>query len=255
MAAFMNGYRTMNRIFPFLLAALLIVVAPVYAADNERTVKSVHFAKGSSDTVIKDSIHGYHFVDYQLRAGAGQTLKVSLQTSNGANYFNVLPPGSADVAMYNASTAGNRFEGLLPDDGVYSIRVYLMRAAARRNERADFSLSIGVTGKPLRPVSAKVDALIPGTPFHAKTIAPCVPAYSQVRECEALVIRRGFDGTATVVVRWDKTATRRILFVKGQPVVSDAMQPMSHTRDEKGWIVRFYKDESFVVPEPLVFGG
>jgi len=245
----------MNRIFPLLLAALLLAVASVYAAESERTVKPVHFAKGSSDTVIKDSILGYHTIDYQFRAAAGQTLKVSLQTANGANYFNILPPGSVDVAMYNASTGGNRFEGLLPYDGVYSVRIYLMRSAARRNERAYFSLAIDVTGKPLVAVSAKVDAVIPGTPFHAMTTAPCTPAYTQARECEAWVIRRGFDGTATVELRWDKTAKLRILFVKGKPVASDTMHAMTYTRDEKGWIVRFGKDESFVVPEPLVFGG
>jgi len=237
------------------IPVLLLAGMPAHAADNERTVQAVHFAPGSSSVIIKDSIRGYHYVDYQLRAGAGQTLQVSLQTGNSANYFNILPPGSVDAGMYNASTSGNRFEGLLPDDGVYSIRVYLMRSAARRNERADFSLTIGVTGKPLAPVSARVDALIPGTPFHARTMAPCMPAYSQARECEASVIRRDHDGTATVVLRWDKKITRRILFLQGKPVASDAMQEMTYTRDDKGWVVRFYRDESFVIPEPLVFGG
>lgn len=244
-----------NRLTCAWLAALLLAIAPLAAADTERQVQSVQFAPGSSSTVIKGSIHGYHYIDYQLRAAAGQTLKISLQTANGANYFNILPPGSVDVAMYNASTGGNRYEGLLPDDGVYSIRVYLMRSAARRNERADFSLSIGVTGKPLIPLSARVDALISGTRFHARTTAHCVPFYQQPRDCEASVIRRGNDGTATVELRWDKTSTRHILFIQGKPVASDAMQTMTYTRDEKGWIVRFGKDESFVVPEPLVFGG
>lgn len=237
------------------MAVLLLAGMPAHAAENERTVQAVHFAQGSSSAVIKGSIHGYHYIDYQLRAGAGQTLKVSLLTANGANYFNILPPGSVDVAMYIASTGGNRFEGLLPDDGVYTVRVYLMRAAARRNERADFSLAIGLTGKALIPVSAKVDAVIPGTPFHARTTAPCVPAYSQARECEALVIRRGFDGTATVELRWDKTSKLRILFLKGKPVASDTVQAMTYERDEKGWVVRVNKYESFVIPEPLVFGG
>lgn len=60
-----------------------------------------------------------------------------------------------------------------------------MRTAARRNERANFSLSIGVTGKPLVAVLAKVDAVFPATYFHAKTTVPCAPSYRETRECEA----------------------------------------------------------------------
>lgn len=74
------------------------------AATTERNVKEVHFPEGSSSAVIKGSIQGYSYVYHQLRAAAGETINASLQTANGANYFKVLPPGSFNVAMYNAST-------------------------------------------------------------------------------------------------------------------------------------------------------
>jgi heat shock protein HslJ len=225
------------------------------AQDKERTVKPVRFAPGKTSTVIKGRITGYNYVDYQLRAAAGQTMTVSMTGSNGANYFNVLPPDSTDVAMFNGQMADNRFTGLLPTDGIYSLRVYLMRSAARRNESSDFTLSVAITGQPLKPVSAKVDAVIPGTPYHAQTTTPCAPAYSQARECEARVIRRGFDGTATVELRWGDNGMRRILFIKGEPKAADAMQPMTFTRNARGWIVRFDDHERFEIPEPLVFGG
>jgi heat shock protein HslJ len=223
--------------------------------DKERTVKPVKFAPGTTSTVIKGRITGYNYVDYQLRAAAGQTMTVSLKGSNGANYINVLPPDSADVAMFNGQHADNRFTGLLPTDGIYSLRVYLMRSAARRNESSDFTLSVAITGQPLKPVSSKVDAVIPGTPYHAQTTTPCAPAYSQARECEARVIRRGFDGTATVELRWGDNGLRRILFVKGEPKAADTSQPMTFTRNERGWSVKFGEDEHFEIPDPLVFGG
>jgi heat shock protein HslJ len=225
------------------------------AQDKERTVRPVKFAPGKSSTVIKGRIVGRQYIDYQLRAAAGQTMTASLKGSNGANYFNVLPPGSVDVGMFSGQMAGNRYTGMLPTDGVYTLRVYLMRSAARRDESSDFSLALSITGQPLKAVSAKTDALIHGTPYHAQTTAPCLPAYSPVRECDARVIRRGFDGTATVDLRWGDNGLRSILFVKGVPKAADTSQPMSFTRNERGWMVKFGDDEQFEIPEPLVFGG
>jgi hypothetical protein len=234
---------------------LLVFPTAVSAAESGRTIKEVQFAKGSSTAVIKGRITGYNYVDYQLRAGAGQTMKVAMQVTNLANYYNILPPGSPDAAMYIGQTGENKFDGLLPDDGVYTIRVYLMRSAARRKESSDYTLSVGITGKPLPPVSPKIDAVLSGTHYHAKGIVKCEPKYTKARECEALVIRRTFDGTATVELRWDKSGKRRILFVKGKPEVADVPWPMTFTRNERGWVVVFGGDERFEIPEALVFGG
>lgn len=223
--------------------------------DSERIVRRVQFGKGSSSAVIRERIVGRQYVDHELLAGAGQRMTVSLKASNGATYFNLLPPASRDAAMAIGEQIGNRFDGLLPDDGVYTIRVFLYRAAARRNEASDFTLSIGVTGTPLKPVPVATDAVLPGTRHHASTTTPCEPLYSQARTCEALVVRRGFDGTATVELRWDGDRQRRILFVKGEPKAADAPQAMSFTRNERGWRVSFNGEEHFEIPEPLVYGG
>ena len=238
--------------------ALALAVAPVllWAADAERTVKPVQFAKGSSTASLKGRITGYNYVDYQLRAGAGQKIQAGMQASNRAGYFNLLPPGSNDVAMYIGQLGDNRFEGLLPDDGVYTLRVYLIRAAARRKESSDYTLTVSVTGKALPALSPKADALVPGTRFHATTTVRCAPQYSQVRECEAGVVRRGRDGTATVELRWDQAGKRRILFVKGKPEAADVPQAFTFSRNEhRDFVLMFGTDERFEVPEALVFGG
>ena len=146
-----------------------------------------------------------------------------MQTSNGANYFNILPPGSRDIAMFVGSSSGNSFLGVLPTDGDYAIRVYLMRSAARRNEAASYKLTVGVTGQALAATPAAKDALIPGTSFHASATIACTPPYvASTKECDAFVIRRGFDGTATVEVRWGEGLKRRILFAKGKAVAADS---------------------------------
>ncbi|NJD24902.1 MAG: META domain-containing protein [Betaproteobacteria bacterium] len=237
--------------------------APVHTAgteqDKDRVVKPVRFAKGKSEAVIRDRIAGRQYVDYQLRASAGQRMTVKLEGSNGANYFNLLPPGRLDEAMAIGEFSDNRFEGLLPDDGLYTIRVFLLRSAGRRNETSDFTLAVGIAGAPLKAVPAKVDALIPGTPFHARTTTQCAPLYTEARECEAYVVRRGFDGTGTVELRWQSEGgqemRRRILFVKGEPKAADVPQAMTFVRNERGWRVSFGGEEHFEIPEPLLFGG
>ena len=60
----------------------------------------VTFAKGASSATIKGTLKGGADVDYLVRAAAGQTLEVKLHGTNAQNDFNVLPPGSANVAMY-----------------------------------------------------------------------------------------------------------------------------------------------------------
>ena len=243
--------------FSVLIVAAAVLCVPVSraAADPDRTAMDVQFTKGSTAAVLKGKITGRNYIDYRLRAGAGQRMRVSLQGSNLANYFNVLPPDSENAAMFIEGARDRTFEGLLPTDGTYAIRVYLMRSAARRNESSSFTLSVAIAGKPLAPVSSKIDAVLPGTNYHAQTTVKCEPLFTKTRECEALVIRRGFDGTATVELRWDKDSKRRILFVKGKPESADVPQKINYTPNDRGYVVQFNGAERFEIPEALIFGG
>ncbi|MGB7501669.1 MAG: hypothetical protein WBM25_04660 [Azonexus sp.] len=248
----------MNKALLVVAVALLLVppvVAPAAVADLGRT-EYVQFARGAISTVIKGQVKGDHYIDYQVRASAGQALSVELKTSNASSYFNINPPGSGDVAMFIGSTSGDRFSGVLPADGDYRIRVYLMRNAARRNELANFTLTVGVTGQPLAATPAAKDALISGTPFHASAKLACVPPFaSGIKECEAFVIRRGFDGTATVEVRWGDGLKRRILFVKGKVVAADSPESMTAVRTGDVSIVSFGSDERYEIPDAFLSGG
>jgi hypothetical protein len=223
-------------------------------------VKTIAFAKGSQSAVIQGTIKGSRYVDYQLRASAGQHIEVSLDPSNRSNYFNLLPPDSRDAAMFVEGAVDKRFSGVLPDDGVYTVRVYLMRSAARRNETSQYTLAIQLKGTALPPLSAKADALIVGTRYHASGKTDCSPPYViEARECEAWVVRRAKDGTATVELRW-KTATqeigkRRILFVNGKPEAADTALPFTFNRNERGYVIVFDGESRFEIPEPLIFGG
>lgn len=241
------------------LTIVLAILAPhaiAWADSGDRTVKEVHFEAGSTSAVLKGRIKGYHYVDHQLRAGAGQTLRASMKGSNLANYFNLIAPGSGDVAMYIGRIDSNRFEGMLPVEGVYTLRVYLMRSAARRNETSDYTIDVAVTGEPLKPLPASQDALVPGTPYHASTTIPCTLPYdAETKHCDAFVIRRSVDGTATVEVRGPRSHLRRVLFVQGKPAASDASEPMSFSRRGDITEVKFGDAERVEIFDALVAGG
>lgn len=240
-----------------IAAALALVrTVPAGAQPAPPRQERVTFARGATSATIKGQVRGHADVDYLVRAAAGQTISIELKVSNGSNYFNVLPPGSADAAMYVGQT-GEAYTGVLPTDGDYKVRVYLMRNAARRNEVSDYTLTISVTGKARLPLPASQDALIPGTPFHASTSIACLPmpyGDTKPQQCEAFVIRRGVDGTATVEIP-SKGVTRRILFIEGKPVASDSFEKMTVTRKGDVTTVTFGSGEFYEIPDLLIFGG
>lgn len=131
---------------PFVAFAsiVLLLLASLTFAQTPRH-EEIRFRKGASSATLTGAIKGYESVDYTLRAKGGQSMVAELKPNNASTYFNVLPPGSEE-ALFVGSVAGNRFEGALPADGVYTLRVYLMRNAARRNESSTFEFKVGVTG-------------------------------------------------------------------------------------------------------------
>ena len=226
------------------------------AADAGIRQEKVQFAEGASSAVIKGQIKGDTTVDYIVRAAAGQTLSVKLQNSHAQNYFNVLPPGSVGSAMFVGDSGAN-YSTMLPTHGDFVVRVYLMRPAARRGDSSDYTLTIGVTGKPLMPITASKDALLPGTSYHASAKIKCVPAFETApRECDAFVIRRSFDGTATIDIP-GSADKRSLLFVKGTPTASNAQAMDALTSERKGdvTIVKLGTSERYEIPDALVTGG
>jgi hypothetical protein len=241
-------------------AAMAITLAQALAgaatAETGIRQEKVQFARGASTAVITGQIEGDTTVDYVVHAAAGQTLSVKLRKSNSQNYFNVMPPGSTGSAMF-VGDSGTNYSGVLPTDGDYVVRVYLMRPAARRGESSNYTLTVGASGKALAPVAASENAVIPGTPYHASARIRCVPAFETTpRECDAFVIRRGFDGTATIDIPAG-AGKRSILFIKGSPAASNAqaMDALSFERKADVTIVKLGTSERYEIPDVLVTGG
>jgi hypothetical protein len=221
--------------------------------------RPVHFAKGTSSARLKGSLKGDQITDYTLRAKAGQVMSVTLKTSNLSNYFNVLPPGSKDVAMFVGSASGNEWTGPLAADGDYTIRVYLMRSAARRNEAANYSLTVGITDSPtatqaLGPAPA-TDAKIKGTPYHATGQVPCSigDASQDAAQCNFGVIR-GKPGNAQVHVTTPGGFERVLTFIAGK-VTSDGGAAVKASKGADLWLIDVNDDEDCRIPGAVISGG
>ncbi len=222
--------------------------------------RPIQFARGASSATVKGTIQGDQAVDYTVRARAGQTMSVKLDTRHGANYFNVLPPGSNDVAIFVGSSGGNAWSGVLPADGEYKLRVYLMRSAARRNESASYTLTVGVTGNagaaapsPLGPARAN-DAKVPGTRYHATGPLPCAMGNAPMGStpCEFGVVR-GKPGNADVHIK-PAGGQERVLSFRGSTVTS-GNDKVKASKAGDLWTIEVDDYEHYQVSESVISGG
>jgi len=239
-----------------VVGTIVLTGLPTRSTRAEETRKeTVRFESGASSANLDGSIKGYDTVDYVLGAKGGQTMSVSMNTDNTANYFNVMPPKS-ETAIAIGSISGNEWSGTLPVDGDYTIRVYLMRSAARRDEQATYTLSVSITGRP--------DAMVAGTPYHATGSVRCSvgtdPKGSAL--CSFGVIRGAVTGSAEVHLAepgYDVTLHKdnlRVLEFAGDKVTSGA--PDEKVQAEKHgdtWSVVVDDFRFYEIPEAVIVGG
>lgn len=131
----------MNVLPAFLMVGVFACNLSSSVAAQSLTTEYVPFHEGVSGTVISHTIVGSEVVDYVVTADAGQRLIVDMASSNVSAYYNLTGP-YAGAAAHVGSIAGAHFDGVLPSAGDWTISVYLMRNAARRNESASFDLSL-----------------------------------------------------------------------------------------------------------------
>lgn len=249
------------------LSSAALATAVVFSAtlglaqDREIQTERIQFEPGTTGTAIQGSITGYEIVDYKLGARAGQAMTVTMATDNTANYFNLMAPGETEVAFFNGSVNENSYEGTLPETGDYTIRVYLMRSAARRPETANFTLTLEIAASDSGDVGQhdRVDALVPGTEFHATGSIPCAREAGQpMGECEFGVVREG-DGNGYVKVFWPDGGNRVLFFEDGKLTSfdwseADGDAELTVEKEADLFMVRI-RDQRFEIPEAVIFGG
>lgn len=128
-----------------LVGPALIAAGPAFSQHTEE----VHFERGNFGTMVTGSVTGQDYIDYTLGAKSGQEmfaeLTVASTDGNGSVYFNIMPPGAEWEAIYVGSMDEDNSETVaLPQDGTYTIRVYLMGNDADTGKTVDFNLDLSI---------------------------------------------------------------------------------------------------------------
>lgn len=146
----------MKRLIAAAALALCASLQPNAAFAQDRV--PVQFAKGHSGTTVNGTIRGHEYIDYVVRAGARQHMTVSLKVDgtngNGTIYFNILPEGQDYGALFVGSNGGRSANVMLPDDGTYVIRVYLMGNDRDAGKVVGYSMAIHIAGAVSHPPAA-----------------------------------------------------------------------------------------------------
>lgn len=257
-----------HRVILGLLASCLLLAGgprPAWAADGIEK-RPLQFAKGTSAATVKGTVQGDRTIDYQLRARAGQTLSAELKSAHAGLAFNVLPPGSNDVAL-DGAIGLQRWTGALPSDGLYTLRTYLPRSAARRGEKAAYTLTVSIQGAAAaKPAAAAPDGGLEDASrrasegrFNATGQIPCAQAESQpMGQCPFGVARAG-GGTAVLVITLPSGRKRTVFFQAGAATFADLSQAdgdMSFKASKTGDLFQIRAGrERYEVPEAAITGG
>ncbi len=241
---------------------LLALGGGVSTAREDIKVERVSFERGKNSATIESSITGSAGVDYVLGARQGQYMNVSMATDNGANYFNILAPGEDQVAMFNGSINGNQYEGILPESGDYTVRVYMMRSAARRNETANYRLEMIITAADTQPAAKApvesapaTDAKVAGTPYHATGQVPCSMGDAPQGSAQCVFgVVRGRPGDAQVHVT-PPGGFERVLKFSGEQVSSEADGSVKAEKSGDLWLIEVNDYEHYRIPEAVITGG
>lgn len=121
-----------------LLSTLLL--APLAIAQSDPPI-AVHFPQQANSTTVSGTIAGDASVEYTVDVATAQVIQLKVSGSNNVS-FHLYAPGG-DTAL-DVGGDGQRFSGLLTTPGTYRIQLYQLRAMARRDEVARFTLSISL---------------------------------------------------------------------------------------------------------------
>lgn len=196
------------RFFAVAIVSLCFLGAPLSAhAQADNRAKEIRFPPGKTGTSLRGHLRGDQSALYSFGAEAGQTITIRLKPTNLATYFNLYQPGRGpgDQALATGELTDpiNQFTGKAPASGNYIISVFMMRSAARRNERTSYRLDLGVSAlaSTTAPVKADFADGLQGGPDFWEVFG--------VPRGDTLNIRSGPSAKDSIVLRVDNGARLR----------------------------------------------
>ena len=96
----------------------------------------------AAKTEHADSVKGFDKKSYTVSVQAGQKLTVWLKSNSSFAFFDVTPAGGEAIWVGSQEGKEKAFVQKLEKAGDYEVEVYLARAEARRQGKADYTLTI-----------------------------------------------------------------------------------------------------------------
>lgn len=124
------------QVLQVVLAGAGLICGSAFAMERTERV-----ALGDGTMALKGEIRGHDSAQYSFAAKPSQQLTIRLATSNPSNYINVERADLAEAVCQGALT-GNVCSVRSESAADYVFDVFLMRNAARRGEKAEYTLSI-----------------------------------------------------------------------------------------------------------------
>lgn len=217
--------------------------------------EEVIFTPGTTGTSITSSIAGRQSKNYTLKAAAGQTMNVILSSDNTENYFNIYAPGKGpgDEAMFTGSINGNRYTGTLPATGHYTIQVFMMRSAARRNETANYTLKLDITGEK-KEMSGNSSIQWPASGDASGRIV-CSGKKENIKSFCEFRVKRNPNGATIWMVKPGSLNTLRALYFENDTFTTDDNSKIKQVRVDDNWKVYVGISELYIIPDALIYGG
>ena len=123
------------------IAMLFVLIQVNPTSASQKQPQRIRFAPGKSSATIRGHIAGFDAQDYVVAARSGQQMDIRLKASNPETYF-VLYSINGKATDMNET---DHYSLETTESGDYVIRVFMMRAAARRKgATSDFALTISI---------------------------------------------------------------------------------------------------------------
>jgi hypothetical protein len=230
-------------------SVVLFLSVPIFAFGQ--TSKSIFFPSDKNTTTVTGTVKGRQYIDYKLNILSGQTLSVSINSKSTSVFFNILPPGSQDVAIYNSSINGNKYSEVAEKSGLFAIRIYLMGSAETGNKSVNYGLTVSL----VKPAVSK-DAKVSGTNYNAT---------GQLRSSKGKAapgsvmsdfgVKRTGSGNVDVYVTYPGSSQRILRFSQGEWTCLSSDCKLTYTRTSDEWEVIVNGTYHFSIPDAVINGG
>ncbi|WDR01271.1 SH3 domain-containing protein [Devosia algicola] len=127
--------------------AISVLMAGPVAAQTNMPSEPIVLPAGSSSAVIRDRVDSRDSLVYDLAGSAGEAVTITLSAVTSSANFNVNTP-DGQAALFVGSRDGRMFSGVLPENGDYTILVYLVGQASETGG-ADITLTVTRGDEPM----------------------------------------------------------------------------------------------------------